>query len=286
MSTYQKFLKAVEEDMIQFLPEELKDCQIRIDTISKNNGTQLEGVVITRKGHAICPTLYLKSFYERYQRGEEFERVLNEIVDAYVNAERSFSEEFTNYLRVENVILTLVNKERNEELLKTIPFQTCSYSNELVYIFRVLISKEAFATMVVTNKLMDACGWETDSLYQAALENTPTLLPLKLDSMDSMLSELELYCEQEVPNVMYIVSNEERTFGACAIFYPEVLNKLCNLLQSESIVILPSSVHETIVLPFETVQLEELKTMVRQVNEGVVSPEEYLGEQVVVYHKK
>lgn len=47
--------------------------------------------------------------------------------------------------------------------------------------------------------------------------------------------------------------------------------------------ILPSSVHECIILPFRNAKLRELEDMVRQVNREEVLPEQKLSDYVYLY---
>lgn len=301
MSTYDYFLKAVKEDIIKFLPNEYKDCTIQIKKISKNNNTHLQGLIISQKGNSVFPTIYLEHFYERYQQGESFESILNKIVDIYISANvvNPIKEELIyNKVNIENVIFTLVNREKNQEMLRNAPYMNCSYNDELVFVFRILFFVDGFANALVTHKLAEEKGWGIDLLYNTARKNTPKLLPVCIESINNILHELiigtteddktlnPLKHEFDDFDTMYIVSNTEKTYGACAVYYPEVLERLSEVLLSEKLVLLPSSIHEMIVIPYGAIEVSYLEDMVKEVNESTVSPEEFLGQKVIIYHNK
>ena len=85
---------------------------------------------------------------------------------------------------------------------------------------------------------------------------------------------------------MYILTNEEKYYGAAVILYPHVLSHISRLLHSNFFV-LPSSIHECILVP-DSGQFtkKELETMVREVNETQVEDEEVLSQNVYYYDSK
>ena len=80
----------------------------------------------------------------------------------------------------------------------------------------------------------------------------------------------------------FVVTNQQRIDGAGAIFYPEVMDNLGELL-GQDYFILPSSIHEMLVLPDNgEVSADELRMMVTEVNATQVAPAERLTNDV--YH--
>ena len=59
------------------------DYQLMLQKVPKNNGTLLDGLCITRKEQKISPTIYLNSYYERYQEGIPFHSIVKEILQVY-----------------------------------------------------------------------------------------------------------------------------------------------------------------------------------------------------------
>ena len=80
----------------------------------------------------------------------------------------------------------------------------------------------------------------------------------------------------------FVVTNQQRIDGAGALFYPEVMDNLGELL-GQDYFILPSSIHEMLVLPDNgEVSADELSMMVTEVNATQVAPTERLTNDV--YH--
>ena len=88
-----------------------------------------------------------------------------------------------------------------------------------------------------------------------------------------------------VPSDMYILTNETKLNGAACILYENVLYDFAQKL-GEDLYILPSSVHEVILLPKLSVfEKDELVNMVREVNTEGVAAEEVLSDHVYEYNR-
>jgi hypothetical protein len=76
---------------------------------------------------------------------------------------------------------------------------------------------------------------------------------------------------------MYILTNINRIDGAVCIIYPNLLNDLALSIGSGFYVI-PSSVHEVIIVPSEnTYESDDIKDMIREINDTQVKLEEILS---------
>ena len=56
---------------------------ITINHVIKNNGCEMDGLVIMEKGKDIAPTIYLDSFYELYTNGENIKNIIRQIEVIY-----------------------------------------------------------------------------------------------------------------------------------------------------------------------------------------------------------
>lgn len=86
------------------------------------------------------------------------------------------------------------------------------------------------------------------------------------------------------PVEMYVLTNERRHFGASAILQGDALRRVGEILGGDYVV-LPSSVHEVIIVPAEEmgVTSQECRAMVREINDTTVRPEERLSDKVQYY---
>ncbi len=117
--------------------------------------------------------------------------------------------------------------------------------------------------------------------------------PAKLFAMESVLFGAEenlLKNENDYEKcAMLVLTNEDKVGGANVIANTEVLNKVSEVI-NDSYYLLPSSVHETIVVPKEVAKeigmtTKELGAMVRDVNSAEVSKEERLSDHIYEFDK-
>ena len=85
---------------------------------------------------------------------------------------------------------------------------------------------------------------------------------------------------------MYVLSNNQRNYGAVSILYEGLLKDIGERLQ-EDYYVLPSSVHEVIIVPeSNSPGQEELEHMIVEINETQVEPEEVLSDRAYYYSRK
>lgn len=157
-------------------------------------------------------------------------------------------------------------------------------------------------TAPVTNQHMEHWKVTADELYQAAGKNTPEKMPVRFCTMEEMIfgvnKDLEANSEDEwgdklfMPELcdeippLYVLSNIVGIQGASTILYPGTLKKCAESLQKD-LVILPSSTHEVLILPYEEeTDIEELSHMVRAINVSDVPKEEWLSDHVYLYRRE
>ena len=123
-------------------------------------------------------------------------------------------------------------------------------------------------------------------IYEQAKRNTPKLLPYVLQTMLEVLGE---FCDALDTNgalPMYVLTNQLKMNGAACILYPDALRE-CSQKMGSDLLILPSSIHEVILLPDDgSSNREELREMVDEINRTQLEVEEVLSAQVYRYERK
>ena len=146
------------------------------------------------------------------------------------------------------IIYRLVNRERNRKLLEDVPYKEYL---DLAIVYYVLLEMDEYgmASMLVRREHLKMWKVSEEDIYYRACKNTQKLLPYDFSTMRSVIMELlEIGREiEEQTGKMYILSNVMRSYGACAMMYPDLLRKIGEELE-ENYYILPSSVHETIIV--------------------------------------
>ena len=92
----------------------------------------------------------------------------------------------------------------------------------------------------------------------------------------------------EMPEVsgMYVASNSDKLNGSSVILYRDMLKNFAESHDVEKLYILPSSLHEVIIIPDDAnmeKDIQMLNEMVVSVNCTQVQPEEILSDHVYVY---
>lgn len=185
------------------------------------------------------------------------------------------------------VAYRLINYEKNRELLQEIPHLPFL---DLAVVFYSLLTDTpvGHATVLIRNSHLELWGKNTSWLYEAAKENTEKLLPKRLVSMEDMIYELsEGKQEPEYAGVpMYVLTNSRKSFGAACLLYDGALGECFRRLE-ESYYLIPSSVHEVILIPASAVgDSRELCALVQEMNRTQVRSTEVLSDTVYLYSEE
>lgn len=265
---------------------------VSINHVIKNNGCELDGLVIMEEGKHISPTIYLNGFYKQYQNGRTVEDIVREILHIYNENKDNIQicpDWFQDFDRVKQTIAyKVINYSKNEKLLKKIPHKRVL---DLAVVYYCLLSQSEgeTATALIYNNHLE--GWHVteQQVHEIAVSNTPGLLQSQIYPLSSLiglvLEDLKMEKELLMAAEMYVLTNNTRLNGAACIFYEDVLKKFADTLQID-LYILPSSIHEVILLPklarYDAMNLED---MVREVNTDGVSREEVLSDKVYIYRR-
>lgn len=281
------------EEIFNLLQEKTGHGQkVTLHSIEKNNGLLLDAVSIMGKEERMAPTIYLSDFYEWFQQGADMEMIADKILE--MNRDRRIEEpeithaSFEDYRRARtHICYKLINFEKNRNLLKSVPY--IPYL-DLAIVFYYRLEEEALngATFLIHNCNMDTWGVTVDELLADAGMNTSRKLPFTFQGMEELIREMTGEEEPEYPvkEQMYILTNENKYFGAAVILYPHVLSHISRILGG-GFYILPSSIHECILVPDSGQYTKaELETMVKEVNATQVEADEVLSDSVYYYDRK
>ena len=201
---------------------------------------------------------------------------------------RTLEQEVLKKIAKKSLFVKLVNTERNESLVEQ------SISKEfldLSAVVRVILKmdKEGMASMALSKGDAEILGMTEEEIYAAALANTLRLFPPKLMNLGRYV-EMSIggklpFGEDEVTT--YILTNQKEVDGAIYFMSPEVVGAIAEALEDD-LYILPCSVNEVLLVRASELEdgVDELKEMVRDVNETVVAEKEILSYSVYHYDKE
>ena len=298
MMDFEEFKNNVADQIRDFLPEKYADATVDLQEVTKNNDTVLTGILIRTEESNIAPNIYLEGYFEQYQDGRDMDDILQNIADVSVNHEMAQGFDvsaLTDFDQVkDHVVCKLVNAEMNAEYLSDKP-HTLIEDLAVVYAVDLGGSDAGHMSAPITNNLMEQYGVTTQELHDIALQNLSesqiefkTMRDVLVDMMfpdgiqEGDPRAFMLPPEEENPS-MYVLSNAEKLNGAAALLDSKTMEDISEKLGGDFIV-LPSSIHETIVLPLnEDMDRHTLEAMVQDVNAGQVAPEERLSDHVYMY---
>lgn len=297
---YNQFLEGVRAAVQERLGS---DYGIRIQKITKNNGIVLDGLIIGKASKNIAPTIYLNSYYMHFTHGMSLQEILEDIISAYKeNNNVVFGDirellDFTNLQ--DKVAFKLIQREKNKEFLKDVPYFEFL---DLAVVFYLILDEHRGGQMtaLIHNSHMEPWGVEKEELYRLAMRNTPILLPSEIKTMKEIMCDIlkghleELEMEEMVDDLLdfdsqkpplYVLSNRKQLNGAGCILYDGCLKDFADS-QNSDIVILPSSLHETILVPDDgNLDYGELQKTVGQINESEVPKEDVLSDRIYKYSR-
>lgn len=319
----QEFMDNLKKSIEAFLGEE---TEVIVNQVTKNNGVILEGITITKKDCNISPTIYVDDFYEEYAQGKEFGRIIKEIIDIYHQCKVEHNIDLSFLLDYENVknkiVYKLINFEKNKLLLAQVPH--VKYLDLAIVFYCNIVSDFLNqGSILIYNKYCKTWKITTEQLYDRAKQNTPKLLRYDLKSMEQIMRDmiddnglssmqensyydkdgnettlsnelmedmiqqiLEELEEGKTEIPMYVLSNEAKLNGAACLLYADIVKNFADTMKSD-LYILPSSIHEIIIVPAdENNYFEKLEKMVKDVNATQVCREDVLSDGVYFYSRQ
>ena len=201
---------------------------------------------------------------------------------------KTLEQEVLKKIAKKSLFVKLVNTERNESLIEQ------SISKEFLDLSAVVrivlkMDKEGMASMALSKGAAEILGMTEEEIYAAALANTLRLFPPKLMNLgryvEMSIGGKLLFGEDEVTT--YILTNQKEVDGAFYLMSPEVVGAIAEALEDD-LYILPCSVNEVLLVRASELEdgVDELKEMVRDVNETVVSEKDILSYSVYYYDKE
>lgn len=288
--TYETFKERIMDAVNEALGSGVK---VIIQKVQKNNGLELDGLTIMDSRTNIAPTIYLNYYYHLLSDGRrDLQEIITDILETYEEHRQSSSIDvsfFTDFEKVkEKILFKLINTEQNTKLLDEVP--NISFLDLSIIFYYLFDSTDSGnATILIRKEHLKFWNVNADDLLNIAKENAPKLLHYTLNSMFDILAGIESTEEildstdELLP--MYVLTNSTKHFGAATMLYDDVLKTFANKKNSD-FYILPSSVHELILIPAEVVEDPEyLTAMVQQVNLEQVPNEEILSDHAYYYNR-
>lgn len=257
------------------LVEELKkrypDCDIQIRAMKKQGIGEVRGLTIKKPDSNIAPTIY-PDYFDKF----DFDVAVDKIAQLYeefkVNGNVDMSW-FTDFEKVKDKIqMRLVNREKNKDYLQDLATMIFM---DLSIVFHVVVP-ELDGAITIRKQHLEHWNVDIYELYKTAMANT------KIDELD-IADYIIRMAGGNVPilpkGLMTIITNKDKNYGA------GVLHLYLERNKGKKFYIIPSSVHECIIVPELQIgmNINDLKEMVKFVNANEVEPQDRLSDNAYYF---
>lgn len=282
--TFTAFSDKIASEIKNYLPAEYAEAEIILQKCPKPGNQILTGIIVRKPGSKTAPMLYLDELYSSYtSRGIDFPDIFEEIKDIICQDCSCIPTDTGQILNWDSardyIISRFINicNGLNEAYLSNRPYTLMDNSN-LAIIYDVDFStSEQVMTSPITYDLMKGWNVSLQEIDHAARVNNPRLRPVCIDAIGGLLSAMLPNADllTDVP-LMYVVTNEQCSLGAITVTYDGVDKQLQDLLGDYYLI--PSSVHEMIVVSRSNFDAATLSEMIQNVNRTEVQPCDILDD--------
>lgn len=248
------------------------EYEVQFREVKKNNNLILQAIEIRKFGDNVSPVIYIDKLLDAIENGNiKPQEAVREILNSYESTDTKriseVSKMFNKKEILERVVYQIIGTERNKSRLVNLPHKELL---DLSVIYRVIIDTDCESTesFLVSNGICNKYSISEKELDAAARFNT----------------EKKGFQTMQIAPGMFAISNRNYTYGAAVMLYKSYFDAVAHMLKSD-LYILPSSIHDVIVVPAEQDKLENFKLIVSEVNAtpNCVAEHDVLSENVYKY---
>lgn len=178
-----------------------------------------------------------------------------------------------------NVLPRIINRKANKEFLKSVPNRNFL---DLSIVYYISCGCGCF---VITNELMQLLEINEAKLYRWGnknQKNDSAIFPL-MQFMYGIQEDKK--DEEKLDEPMYVLTNKNLWFGASMVLNKKMMEEISSKMDDD-ILMIPSSIHEWILVPLNSIETEEVDRAINFVNQTTVKGEEILSDHKYVYKRE
>lgn len=280
---------------------EFEHGEVVVTNTVKANDNVVHGISIRNTEEGAFPIIYLEEYYKDYNDGVTVDEIVENIANIYhhsssLNPDCILSMEYAAIK--DKLAVLLMDRDKNEKYLQKVIYKPVGNGFVIVPYFIVTENEKGLSKITITKDMAEVYNYDIDTLIDTAFANTiekytpvfGDLLAFVFNSeakyskkVNPMRKDFEMP-KQDLP--MCLLSNTNTMNGAIALFYPGIIERIGEILDS-SYYILPSSLHEVIIVPQNINHSDaDMKRLVYEVNRETVPLEDMLSDKVLFYNKE
>lgn len=267
--------------------QELLGTGVRVTLCHSPGGEEKTGLMFQGEQDIARPVLYLETFCGEKEE-DSLEELARKIALWYADTldqERmpcAFPIEYSSARN--SLVVKLLGKKEAEKL----PEQVVSQKYlDFVMVFDLLLAmqEETCVTCRIRREHLEKWNIDIKRLFFDAEAATRRKFPALFQTMEEVIASLVNCAAIPVKEQIYVLTNERKYWGAATLLYKGCLEEIGNRLQEDYYVI-PSSVHEVILLPVSRAPAcDRINQMIQEVNETQLKEEEVLGDTAYYYDR-
>lgn len=289
MKEIKNYAEKIAAKVKDYLPEEYKDAEVNVIEVRKGR-TICNQVSVIRPEEIAGINVTVNDFFPFFSTEEAAEKVAEMIRDhkEQVFDLQSLKDSLSTYSSLSSKIYIRLY---SSEMAIEYPYKMIT--DDLAAVYYICPEAGESMTVNVTHAMLNAWGVSFENVLEAARTNMLAVYDYRsmYDTMKGMIKDMidtKLVSAEEVEEMlddikyspMSVLTNKGKLFGAGMLAVPLALEKAFGTKRR---LILPSSIHEVITLPYGYISPEQAKEMVQAVNTEQVPPEEQLSDSVYIY---
>ena len=262
--------------------------RVNVKDVEKANGMSYRGIEVADGQTGMGVAINMDKHYKMYLAGKPVDEIVDlvqqQAADAFEKRPDVDISRVKDYESLcSNVMMAVVSKEKNAEYLRNVPHFDMA---DLSIIYRVNVGgsrDHGIGVVTVDNRLLNSVGVSQDQFQKDVFDQVLAGDPPILRSLSEVLGGIFIGDDSGPDGSLFLATNNDALYGASVIAIPGFLDQAAEQLGG-SFYILPSSVHEVLFLKNnQEISVQELESMVQDINESIVSPEEQLSDRVYHY---
>lgn len=270
--------------------EVLRNAGYQVEEVTNiKNGKEKQGITIKKKGSCIAPVLY----EENIEGIEDEAQLIAFTAECFYKAPDEDFSKLEDYDTIKDFILIgaepLINQNRYLYSDQIVKFD--SVKNIVFYLYinlDCILTAKTFAATRVKKDFLEKWEVTEEELFKVAALNTRkntqicTMTEMLL-SFGNLPEEVEEGLINSDPYPMWVVTSKMKTRGAGILYCEEYFSYICNKFDWQEITVIPSSIHELIIIPIPTKEAD-INSIIHEVNETQVDETDYLADKCFIFN--
>ncbi len=221
---------------------------------------------------------FLADAYYLYDMCKDFDKVIEKLEEALAESKKIAPAKISK----DKIVMQIINKEKNKELLKNIPYKEFL---DLAIIYKAYyeIDQNNGYFGFINNEDLKRLELSEEDLYLIAKENTQKYFP----EMIIRATDFEHLFEKDIEDIpndfMFFLTNRDLYYGAITIIYDKI--KEIALKYNKNLYILPSSIHDLVVILDGMISPEILMSIHKNIQENS-HKEDFLSDNIYYYDRE